>query len=192
GLAVLRLVLEGDGVRLDGDAALALEVHVVEHLVVHLPHRQRPAQLEEAVGERGLAVIDVGDDAEVADEGRFHGGGELPGSYSSSRGSALRSIADRCPARSWRRPTSAIIAALSTARSRRTEYIARPRRSASSATRRRRSELQATPPDRHTAFAPACSAAVISRSVRKLTTDVWNEASRSRVSWDGASPSGAG
>ena len=39
GFAVLRLVHHADGVGLDGDAALALEVHRVEHLGLHLARR---------------------------------------------------------------------------------------------------------------------------------------------------------
>ena len=69
GLAVLRLVVEPHGARLDGDAALALEVHVVEQLGVHLALRHRAGALEDAVGERRLAVVDVRDDREVADVG---------------------------------------------------------------------------------------------------------------------------
>ena len=53
--------------RLDRDAALALEVHRVEHLRFHLARLQRAGQLEKAVGERRLAVIDVRDDREIAD-----------------------------------------------------------------------------------------------------------------------------
>ena len=45
---------------------LALEVHRVEDLAHHLSALDRVGQLEQPVGERGLAVIDVGDDAEVA------------------------------------------------------------------------------------------------------------------------------
>jgi hypothetical protein len=69
GLAVLRLVVEPHGARLDGDAALALEVHVVEQLRVHLALGHRAGALEDAVGERRLAVVDVRDDREVADVG---------------------------------------------------------------------------------------------------------------------------
>jgi len=58
---------KGDGVRLDRDPTLPLEVHGVEDLVAELPVFHRPAALDEAVGERRFAVIDVGDDAEVAD-----------------------------------------------------------------------------------------------------------------------------
>jgi hypothetical protein len=35
-LAILGVIFEADGVGLDGDAALALDVHRVEHLVLHL------------------------------------------------------------------------------------------------------------------------------------------------------------
>src|SRR6266536_2173513 len=58
---------KGDGVRLDRDPTLPLEVHGVEDLVAELPVFDRPAALDEPVGERRFAVIDVGDDAEVAD-----------------------------------------------------------------------------------------------------------------------------
>ena len=66
GQAVLRRVLEAHGAGLDRDALLALEVHRVEDLARHLPRIDRVGQLEQPVGERGLAVIDVGDDREVA------------------------------------------------------------------------------------------------------------------------------
>ena len=66
-LAVVARVVQPDRMRLDGDAALALEVHRVEHLRLHLARLQRAGDLEKAVGQRRLAVIDVGDDREVAD-----------------------------------------------------------------------------------------------------------------------------
>ena len=66
-LAVLRLVVEPDGVGLDGDAALALEVHGVEHLLHHFALRQRAGVLEQAVGQRRLAVVDMRDDREISD-----------------------------------------------------------------------------------------------------------------------------
>ncbi len=64
--AVVRGVLEAHGPGLDRDALLALEVHGVQNLAHHLPALDRVGQLEQAVGERGLAVIDVRDDREVA------------------------------------------------------------------------------------------------------------------------------
>ena len=68
GLPVARLVAQRDALGLDGDAALALEVHRVEHLRLHLAVLQAAAQLDEPVGQRRLAVVDVRDDREVADE----------------------------------------------------------------------------------------------------------------------------
>jgi len=68
-LAILVLVPQADGLGLDGDATFALEIHPVEHreiLVIALLHCSR--RLEQALGQGALAVIDVGDDAEVADE----------------------------------------------------------------------------------------------------------------------------
>ena len=69
-----------DRLRLDRDPALALDVHPVEVLRAHLPGLDDPGHLEHPVGERRLAVVDVGDDAEVADQRRvgatgFGGGG---------------------------------------------------------------------------------------------------------------------
>ncbi len=50
---------------LDGDAALALDVHPVEVLGAHIPVRDDTGELQHPVGQRGLAVVDMGDDAEV-------------------------------------------------------------------------------------------------------------------------------
>jgi hypothetical protein len=54
-------------VALDRDALLALEVHRVEELLLHLALLDRLRVLEQAVGKGRLAVVDVRDDAEVAD-----------------------------------------------------------------------------------------------------------------------------
>src|SRR5690606_13449085 len=64
---VLRLVREAHRLGLDGDPALALELHLVEELVLLLALGQRAGRLEDAVGQRALAVVDVRDDGEVAD-----------------------------------------------------------------------------------------------------------------------------
>ena len=66
GQAVARRVLEAHGAGLDRDALLALEVHRIEDLARHLPGVDRVGHLQQAVGQRGLAVVDVGDDREVA------------------------------------------------------------------------------------------------------------------------------
>ena len=72
-VAVARRVVQADAFGLDGDAALALEVHGVEHLRGHFALAERAGQLEQAVGQRGFAVVDVRDDAEIPDELGIHG-----------------------------------------------------------------------------------------------------------------------
>ena len=59
-----------DRLALDGDAALALDVHAVEVLRAHRALVDHAGELQHAVGQRRLAVVDVGDDAEVADQRR--------------------------------------------------------------------------------------------------------------------------
>ena len=86
-LAVGGRVVEAHGAGLDRDAALALEVHVVEHLRRAVARADGAGQLEQAVGQRRLAVVDVGDDREVADAGDGHAG------------SAGRSAAEQRPLR---------------------------------------------------------------------------------------------
>ena len=70
-----------DRLALDGDAALALDIHPVEVLCAHLAARDDPGELEHPVRERGLPVIDVRDDAEVPDDvhGRVPVGRRRPG-----------------------------------------------------------------------------------------------------------------
>ena len=69
---VAGMVRHAHRMQLDGDAAFALEVVGVEHLVPHLPLVQRARDFQEPVGKRRLAVIDVRDYAEVADEAGLH------------------------------------------------------------------------------------------------------------------------
>jgi len=61
------VVVHGRVLGHDGDAALALEVDVVHHAVRDLLiDAVHPALPEQRIHERGLAVVDVGDDSEVA------------------------------------------------------------------------------------------------------------------------------
>ena len=82
-LAVVGLVVEAHGLRLDGDAALALDVHVVEHLLLHVARLEPAGRLDQAVGQRRLAVVDMGDDGEIADVGNggAHGAPRLPAAF---------------------------------------------------------------------------------------------------------------
>ena len=65
-LPVVRRVIEPHRAGLDGDAALALEVHVVEYLILHLALVDRAALLEQPVGQRGLAVVNVRHNGKIA------------------------------------------------------------------------------------------------------------------------------
>ena len=67
GLAVLGGIVHGDGTGLDGDTALALDVHVVQDLVFHGALVHALGQLQNTVRQGGFTVVDVCDDAEVAD-----------------------------------------------------------------------------------------------------------------------------
>ena len=67
-LSILGVVIESDARRLDGDSALTLERHGVEHLRLHLAVLQAAAELDEPVGQGGFTVIDVGNNREVTYE----------------------------------------------------------------------------------------------------------------------------
>ena len=51
---------------LDGDSALAFEIHIVEHLGLHVFGGDRLGVFEQSISECTLPMVDVGDDAEVA------------------------------------------------------------------------------------------------------------------------------
>ena len=55
-----------DRLGLDGDAALALQVHLVEVLGAHVALTHGMGEIEQSVGQGGLPMVDVGNDAEVA------------------------------------------------------------------------------------------------------------------------------
>ncbi len=67
GLAILRRILDPHGVGLDRDAPLALDIHRVEHLFLHVPFRHGPGQLDQPVGQGGFPVVDMRHDREIAD-----------------------------------------------------------------------------------------------------------------------------
>ena len=78
GLAILGRIFQPHGLRLDGDAALALDIHRIEDLLLHLPAGQRAGKLDQAIGQRRLAMIDMGDDREIADVVEGFGGHGVP------------------------------------------------------------------------------------------------------------------
>ena len=78
-VAVFRGVMQANAFRLDGDAALALQVHGIEHLLVHLALGKRAGHFQKAVGQGGFAVVDMRDDAKISYELRVHSGPIPPG-----------------------------------------------------------------------------------------------------------------
>ena len=70
-LTVFRRVVQRDRVAFDRDASFSLDVHRIEHLVVKLTLSHTATRLNQPVRQGGLSVIDVGDDAKIADV--FHG-----------------------------------------------------------------------------------------------------------------------
>jgi len=59
------LCIEPYRVRLDRDAALALEVHRVEHLRHHFALRKRAGGLKKTVRQRAFAVIDMRNNGKI-------------------------------------------------------------------------------------------------------------------------------
>ena len=64
-VAVVGLVIEPDGMRFDGDAALALEIHRIEHLRHHFALRKRARGFQKPVGQGAFAVVDMRNDGEI-------------------------------------------------------------------------------------------------------------------------------
>ena len=54
-----------NGLGLDRDAPLPLNVHIVQNLILHLTLRQYPRLFNDPVCERAFSVIDVRDDTEI-------------------------------------------------------------------------------------------------------------------------------
>ena len=58
-------VIHLDSVALDGDAPLALQLHVIEHLRLEVFARNGVGIFQKTVGQCAFAVVDVGYDTEV-------------------------------------------------------------------------------------------------------------------------------
>ena len=64
-LAVISLISQTYGFCLDGDATFSFQLHAVEHLLSYLLPSHRASQLDESVGERRLAMVYMGNNAEI-------------------------------------------------------------------------------------------------------------------------------
>jgi hypothetical protein len=94
-LAVAGGVLHPHRLGLDRDPALALEVHRVEHLWTVVPRVHRAGDLEDAVGQRRLPMVDVGDDREVANAVLSHGQAPLRRLRNASNAPSSRTFSAR-------------------------------------------------------------------------------------------------
>ena len=56
-----------DSLGLDGNATLPLQIHVIEYLCLHFAAGQKAGHLDDTVSQSRFAVVDMGDDTEVAD-----------------------------------------------------------------------------------------------------------------------------
>ena len=68
GLAVLGRIFQPHGLRLDGNAALLLDIHVIEHLLGHLARGEPAAMLDQPVGQGRFAMVDMRDNRKIADQ----------------------------------------------------------------------------------------------------------------------------
>ena len=69
---VRRSIMQADSPRFDGDAALTLQIHVVQQLVFHRAGINRVAQLNQPVGQGGFSVVNVGDNRKITDVALLH------------------------------------------------------------------------------------------------------------------------
>src|SRR5947209_871287 len=104
--------------RFDRDATLFLEVHRIEQLVLHLARRDRTGPVQQAIGKRRLPMIDMGDDAEIADVRCVH---LLNSAQFGCVTSAATAMCERSPERAASRGKK-----LPSARAKPREKIARP------------------------------------------------------------------
>ena len=51
----------------DRDAFLPLQIHIVQHLILHIALTQGARQLQKPVRQRAFPVVDMGDYAEIPD-----------------------------------------------------------------------------------------------------------------------------
>ena len=66
-LPIPRAIGQSHGFGLDRNTALAFKFHGIEHLFRHVPLRHHARFLKQPIRQRALAVVNVCDDAKIAD-----------------------------------------------------------------------------------------------------------------------------
>ena len=74
GLSIFGGVVHAGRLEFDGDAPFPFQVHVVQELFFHFPLFYGSGVGQQAIGQGGFTVVDVGDDGEVADAGNGYVG----------------------------------------------------------------------------------------------------------------------
>src|SRR5690606_40178378 len=69
--AILRGIVKPDSLRLDRNTTLALDIHVIKHLLTHLACGKAPSMLDQPVRQRRFAVVNMCDDREITNMGAF-------------------------------------------------------------------------------------------------------------------------
>ncbi len=65
-LTIFGFIGQGNGIAFNGDAAFPFDVHIVQHLILKISFIADTGKLDQTVGQGGLAVIYMGDNAEVS------------------------------------------------------------------------------------------------------------------------------
>jgi len=59
---VIGIIVKSDTLGLDGDAPLSLDIQAIKNLGIHFSITQTSAHLNKTVSQRGLTMVDMGDD----------------------------------------------------------------------------------------------------------------------------------
>jgi len=60
-------IIHLDSVAFDGNAALAFQLHVIQGLILHIPHRNGIRKLQKPVGQGAFPVVNVCNYTEISD-----------------------------------------------------------------------------------------------------------------------------
>ena len=66
GHAIPGRVRQAYGLAFDGNSPLSFDIHGIQDLILEVPVRNHIRKLNESVGQRGFAMVDMGDDAEIS------------------------------------------------------------------------------------------------------------------------------
>ena len=66
GLIIFGFIREADGLTFYGDSTLPFNVHVVENLIFKIPIKDNMGHLNQTVGKRRFAMINMGYNAEIS------------------------------------------------------------------------------------------------------------------------------